>query len=46
MFKNLIISIVVDLDKPEMITENFVNWISFINNNLMSCVSDLDSDIR
>lgn len=46
MFKNLLIAIVIDLEKPETIVESFVDWICFINTSLMTKFADLDPRIR
>ena len=46
MFKNLMIAIVLDLEKPAILTESFINWITFINNNFINYVYELDSDTR
>lgn len=46
VMKNLMIMLVLDLDRPESLTENFVSWISFINENLMSYIANLDVKVR
>lgn len=46
MFKNLLIVIVLDLEKPETIVESFVEWICFINTSLMTKFSDLEVGLR
>lgn len=46
MFRNLLIVIVLDLERPETIVESFVEWICFINTSLMTKFSDLDVNIR
>ena len=46
MFKNLMVVIVIDLEKPETIVESFVEWICYINTSLMTKFSDLEPKIR
>ena len=46
MLRNLMIVIVLDLDKPDLITESFIEWINFISNKLMTYMSELTPEIR
>ncbi len=32
IFQNLIVMMVMDLDKPAYITESFIEWINYVNN--------------
>lgn len=46
ILRNMMIAIVVDLENPESLTENFIEWINFVSNNLMNYLSELAPETR
>lgn len=46
MFENLIIILVLDLSKPGQITTEFIEWISYINDHVMTYIMELDQKVR
>lgn len=46
ILRNLTIVIVLDLDKPQTLTESFIDWINFISNKLMTYISELVPEMR
>lgn len=41
MFENLMIMLVLDLSKPADLTHEFIEWITYINNQIMPFVFDI-----
>lgn len=41
MFENLMIMLVLDISRPGNMTEQFIEWISYINEELMPFIMDI-----
>lgn len=46
MFKNLVIVICLDLNKPQNLVESFNEWIRFIKTTIHKYLEEIDPDSR
>ncbi len=46
LFENLMIVIVMDLDRPAYLTENFISWANYVNQFFMPYIQNFSSETK